>query len=302
MEFPFQVPPYKNLPPPTPDGRFQNFRKLMEHLLGLVCGIFELRESALHSPPWFESNRTWGGGGIFFAIVFTVVAAMKKDLRWMLILAWPFAVIALWTVTAAFRYRKVRVLLTVTTAILVAFGLYRLNVWLRPIPELSKPSLSVAPAKPPSSDKPEQERAVRQPQGKTQKTNVLTASALRKETLQLTKELRAFQAKADSELGQLLYTQSLETALAETEKDRTLLFQSHHQQLQNLSSKFDAEYAPLAVRASIIQEHMYRFLPKEIATPPPMVANAMGGGRFSGPSAAKGVADHLETLARLLPN
>jgi len=92
--------------------------------------------------------------------------AMKKDLRWMLILAWPFAVIALWTVTAAFRYKKVRVFLTATTAILAAFGLYRLNVGLRPIPELSKLSLSVAPAKPPNSEKPEQEPVVRQPKAR----------------------------------------------------------------------------------------------------------------------------------------
>jgi hypothetical protein len=163
MEFPFQVPPYKNLLPPPPGGRFQNFRRFMEHLLRFVCGIFKLRESVPHSPPWFESNRVWGGGGICLAIVFTVVAAMKKDLRWMLILAWPFAVITLWTITAAFRYKTVRVLLTAIIAILVAFGLYRLNVWLRPIPELSKLSLSIAPAKSPSNEKTEPQPVARQP-------------------------------------------------------------------------------------------------------------------------------------------
>ena len=95
---------------------------------------FELRPRASQSSQWYESNRVWGAGGISLAIVLTVVAAMKKDLRWMLALAWPFAMLAVWMVTVELNRKTPRVILRIIAAIVLALGLYGLSVWLRPVP------------------------------------------------------------------------------------------------------------------------------------------------------------------------
>jgi hypothetical protein len=79
------------------------------------------------------------------ALVLTVVAAMKKDLRWLLILAWPFATMAVWVLTGAFYQQKAfRILVTTLGTLVVIVGLYYLNVWLRPTPENTATSLSVS--------------------------------------------------------------------------------------------------------------------------------------------------------------
>src|ERR1035441_287140 len=46
--------------------------------------------------PWYESTALWGALGAAVAIVLVVVAAMVKDLRWLLIVAWPFFCLAGW--------------------------------------------------------------------------------------------------------------------------------------------------------------------------------------------------------------
>ena len=42
------------------------------------------------SQPWYESGLLWGALGMAVAIVLVVVAAMVKDLRWLLGISWPF--------------------------------------------------------------------------------------------------------------------------------------------------------------------------------------------------------------------
>jgi hypothetical protein len=46
--------------------------------------------------PWYQSTLLWGCLAAVLTIVLTVMAAMLKDLRWLLALAWPFASIAVW--------------------------------------------------------------------------------------------------------------------------------------------------------------------------------------------------------------
>ena len=64
------------------------------------------------------------------ALVLTVVGAMKHDLRWLLIGAWPLAVFGISTMAkTAGRWRW---LLTTIFAIVIAAGLLALNHWLKP--------------------------------------------------------------------------------------------------------------------------------------------------------------------------
>ena len=62
----------------------------------------------------------------------TVIAAMKKDLRWMLILAWPCFTMTLWKITAALAVRRTRKIVTAAGTVVIAAGLFGLNMWLRP--------------------------------------------------------------------------------------------------------------------------------------------------------------------------
>jgi len=44
--------------------------------------------------PWYESGLFWGCISLAAAIVLTVIAAMLKDLRWLLVFVWPLLAIA----------------------------------------------------------------------------------------------------------------------------------------------------------------------------------------------------------------
>lgn len=72
------------------------------------------------------------------AIVLTVVAAMKHDLRWLLWLAWPSFVFAFWTIIKCVNRVWVRRVAVGACVVVVGTGLYRMDVWLR-IPEASSP-------------------------------------------------------------------------------------------------------------------------------------------------------------------
>ena len=67
---------------------------------------------------------------------------MKHDLRWMLILAWPFGIIAAWTVLNGLHRTRWFI---VPCAVLIGFILLWVNVWLSPNPETTR--VSIAPPK-----------------------------------------------------------------------------------------------------------------------------------------------------------
>jgi hypothetical protein len=56
--------------------------------------------------PWYQSTLFWGCAGAFLAIVLTVLAAMMKDIRWLLFFAWPFATFAAWEFARAISNRR----------------------------------------------------------------------------------------------------------------------------------------------------------------------------------------------------
>jgi hypothetical protein len=82
-----------------------------------------------------QSTFFWGCVALVAAIVFTVLAAMIHDIRWLLVLAWPFAVFAAWEFarTCTKRSDVVRAV-TNASAIIAGVGLGWLYFALAPSP------------------------------------------------------------------------------------------------------------------------------------------------------------------------
>ena len=121
---------------------------------------------------WYERNMFWAPVGIAFAILLTTVGAMKGDLRWLLLLAWPLFVVGTW---GAVKHKKnlPKWAVVIATTILTGAALAVLNAWLRPansytekanVPLQSalKESPSVGPPKQEAKDaSPPQQRTIR---------------------------------------------------------------------------------------------------------------------------------------------
>jgi hypothetical protein len=87
--------------------------------------------------PWYESNLLWGPLGFAVAILLTVIAAMKKDLQWLLFLVWPCSSVALWAICKSILSRRAVFFVTVVGSLIIGVGLYKLDVWLSPSREVS---------------------------------------------------------------------------------------------------------------------------------------------------------------------
>jgi hypothetical protein len=86
-----------------------------------------------HRTPWYESNLVWGPVNFGTGIVLAVVAAMKHDLRWLLIFAWVCLSLAAFFGSRQAKLRR-RLLAIVAVAAAVLFGclLLVINHWLQP--------------------------------------------------------------------------------------------------------------------------------------------------------------------------
>jgi hypothetical protein len=92
--------------------------------------------------PWHESNLLWGSLGLFGAVVFTVVAAMMHDPRWLLILALPFGIMAVWSLLKGLGWRPWTY---IPGAILVGFILLEVSTLLNPkILEQGRPNFAIS--------------------------------------------------------------------------------------------------------------------------------------------------------------
>ncbi len=81
------------------------------------------------SIPWYESNLLWGPTGIGLGIISTVIASVKHDLRWLLVVAWLLFVLTAWHL---FRNKKHTKKMTIIASIVAAIALLGLNRWLGP--------------------------------------------------------------------------------------------------------------------------------------------------------------------------
>lgn len=103
---------------------------------------------AVPPSPWYESNQLWFWFGTIIAIILTVVAAMKGDLRWLLWFAWFASIIPICIICKnihASKYAQLGLFLILFG--LGSSGLYWLHSWLEP-PKAD----DVAFAKPVSSE------------------------------------------------------------------------------------------------------------------------------------------------------
>jgi len=82
--------------------------------------------------PWYESTLLWGALGAAMAIVLTVIAALSKDLRWLLFLAWPFFGLTFWSLCRRVRIAPIRWAVLIVSLLVAAVGLYVLNAYLGP--------------------------------------------------------------------------------------------------------------------------------------------------------------------------
>jgi hypothetical protein len=82
--------------------------------------------------PFHQSNLFWGSVSAVFAIVIAVVVAMIKDVRWLLIFAWPFATLAVWEFARTWGLPKQIKWLTGSGSVLAGVGLVALYLLLAP--------------------------------------------------------------------------------------------------------------------------------------------------------------------------
>lgn len=101
--------------------------------------------------PFYERSLFWGLVGLAAAIVLTVVAAVVKDLRWLLILAWLAMLIPLWLACREWRLQVGRWSLFIFLCGITGFSLWRLNVKLRPKPNPMVAATSEKAKEPPSA-------------------------------------------------------------------------------------------------------------------------------------------------------
>lgn len=82
-----------------------------------------------HHTPWYESNLLWAPVTLGVGTILTVVAAMKHDLRWLLIFAWVCFAVAAWVIGR--RLSRVWWITGIAAFALTGIFLW-MNWWLRP--------------------------------------------------------------------------------------------------------------------------------------------------------------------------
>ena len=87
------------------------------------------------SPQWYEGAVLWGAFSFVAAIILSVIAATVKDMRFLLFLAWPFALLAAWAAFQGVSSPRTRRAFITIVSQLCAGGLYWLYVVLTPEPE-----------------------------------------------------------------------------------------------------------------------------------------------------------------------
>ena len=73
---------------------------------------------------WYRNNSFWGSLGTAAALLLALVALLARDLHWLLIVAWPFACIAVWSLMrSVFATRGEVLLATIMSSLLVGLAL-----------------------------------------------------------------------------------------------------------------------------------------------------------------------------------
>ena len=105
--------PVSNSGQPRQVGSFP--KEQVEHL--------PIQEAQPTIQPWYESGLLWGAFGTGIAIVLVVVAAMVKDLRWLLWISWPFSCLGIWAMCRNIAQTVRRRTATITCSVIVGAAL-----------------------------------------------------------------------------------------------------------------------------------------------------------------------------------
>jgi hypothetical protein len=124
--------------------------------------LFYLSPRKHSESPWYERNSFWGPLALGIGVLLTVIAAMKHDSRWLLIVACPCFLLASWGAVRQISRPWAKHLLMFFIAVLICGSLFWLNVWLRPTkglvvvgpPVSGQPNTQLAPAPPASFEPP----------------------------------------------------------------------------------------------------------------------------------------------------
>jgi hypothetical protein len=73
--------------------------------------------------PWYERGSFWGCLSLAAAIVLMVIAAMQKDFRWLLLIAWPLTVVPIWIACKELKSIPTRWFLIILLSSVTAVGL-----------------------------------------------------------------------------------------------------------------------------------------------------------------------------------
>lgn len=116
-----------------PGGSSHDRRKFARAVKRAVSKVVSLPmvppASTEQASPWYESTLFWSCISIAAAIVLTVIAAVMRNLRWLLVFLWPVLLPAALVVIRKVRIVFVRVVVVVLL-LGVPVGLWILNGWL----------------------------------------------------------------------------------------------------------------------------------------------------------------------------
>src|SRR5215471_1808592 len=106
--------------------------KAAEQLVPLVVQEVQRNLPPQSRSPW-QSTLLWGAFSLAGAILITVIAAMRRDIRWLLYLSLPFFAFSCFEFLSYFpRFQTKRWMLTLLFCIGCLFGLTWLYTFLRP--------------------------------------------------------------------------------------------------------------------------------------------------------------------------
>ena len=102
---------------------------------------------------WYQNNSFWGSIGTTAALILTVVAFLAKDFHWLLIVAWPFACVAVWSlVRSVFATRGEVRLATIMGSVMLGLVLLYLHSFMKPdLPSVEQALLEIRNAVVPTS-------------------------------------------------------------------------------------------------------------------------------------------------------